>query len=1096
MAETLESILARLLIPDNAVLAQATLELREFFKDPNVVASMCQVLSNSENPQVRQYASVLLRRKLAKGRQWMKLSAATQHGVKQTVIQVIIKETEKPCQNALAQLIATIAKYELVKNSWPELFQFLDHYTSSNDMIKKEMALITLNAIAGSAGEHLKPHLKSLLTMLKKNLAFQRNIEVLENETIPFYSIKILTSLVSYVGSDEMKQIQYMIPAVLAVINYLVLHKEDLACEAMEIFDELVESEVAVIVPHIKNLLEVFIRIAKDQKLGDRVRVKAMSLISWVIRLKKKVIIKLKLVSSILSVLFSVMCEHSENDNKDEEDSDDEDEKDEDVPSSFAAQVIDIMALHLPPEKLLPPLIAEIDYSLNSCKNDPYRRKAAYLAIAVIAEGCAESIRNKYLQKFLHLIGQGITDSDQIVKNAALFALGQFSEHLQPDISKFASDLLPLLFNFLSQLSQQLQHGGKDPTSLSKIFYALESFCENLEEGLVPYLPQLMTHLLTFLTTSQSVRVRELAISAIGAAGNATKEALQPYFPQILEQLKVYLCEPQPGELLPLQVQAVDTLGVLARTIGRNHFIPMASDCMNMGLSLIDKVHDPDLRRCTYGLFASISVVLKGDMSPYLPVVMENMIDSLQSTEGIVTHFSEEDNKFPLFDELDDENDEEDIENDEDNDEENDVEGYSVENSYLEEKEDTCCALREIAANVGATFLPYLEKCFEEVQKLLEHPGENVRKAAVSALGQFCVTLHQVASVSGATDQQDALKKALAVVIPKFLSMVREDTERTVVLAVLETLEDMIKEIQGIMIEQRSTVDALISLVKDVFRSKLACQDESDNDEPSEGQDQAEYDSMLVEYAAEIIPSLGKVMNSQEFAPYFAGVLQLFLNKTKKSCSIADKSFSIGMLAEVVETLNQDAVCAFLEHLLPVFMNGMTDDDDEVRSNSVYGLGVLVERAGQPLYNRYPEFLQAMSVMLSKEDKPRARDNICGAVARLIMTNPDGVPIKEVFPVLLQCLPLQEDYDENTTVFRCIYHLFNLKNEVVFQNLHHILKIISLVIGTNNVNEETRSLLVHIVRTTQHQFPAEFDGVVANLPAEGAEILKAVILNT
>lgn len=62
---------------------------------------------------------------------------------------------------------------------------------------------------------------------------------------------------------------------------------------------------------------------------------------------------------------------------------------------------------------------------------DLYAKKAAYLTMAVLAEGCADCIRSKYLKSFLQCICKGITDPNAVVRNAALFALGQFSEHLQ-----------------------------------------------------------------------------------------------------------------------------------------------------------------------------------------------------------------------------------------------------------------------------------------------------------------------------------------------------------------------------------------------------------------------------------------------------------------------------------------------------------------------------------------------------------------------------------------------------------------------------------------------------------------------------------------
>lgn len=44
----------------------------------------------------------------------------------------------------------------------------------------------------------------------------------------------------------------------------------------------------------------------------------------------------------------------------------------------------------------------------------------------------------------------------------------------------------------------------------------------------------------------------------------------------------------------------LDTLSVLARTIGKDVFSPLAAECIQLGLNLTDTIDDPDLRRCTY----------------------------------------------------------------------------------------------------------------------------------------------------------------------------------------------------------------------------------------------------------------------------------------------------------------------------------------------------------------------------------------------------------------------------------------------------------------------------------------------------------------
>ena len=51
------------------------------------------------------------------------------------------------------------------------------------------------------------------------------------------------------------------------------------------------------------------------------------------------------------------------------------------------------------------------------------------------------------------------------------------SIQFQPDISKYASEILPLLFQYLLQVSQDPEKHSK---GLTRSYYALEMFCENL----------------------------------------------------------------------------------------------------------------------------------------------------------------------------------------------------------------------------------------------------------------------------------------------------------------------------------------------------------------------------------------------------------------------------------------------------------------------------------------------------------------------------------------------------------------------------------------------------------------------------------------
>lgn len=198
------------------------------------------------------------------------------------------------------------------------------------------------------------------------------------------------------------------------------------AAESLDILDELLDSAVTVLVPHIKTVIELCLVLASEKDMDEGIKIKTITFIGWFTRNKKKMITKHGLVEPIVNTLFQLMSLPPE-------DGDEEEyftaEPGESTAMTCATQTLDLIALNLPPEKLIPPLLLHIEPALQG--NDLCAKKAAYLSMAVLAEGCADCIRKRYLQSFLQCICKGITDPNSVVKNAALFALGQFSEHLQ-----------------------------------------------------------------------------------------------------------------------------------------------------------------------------------------------------------------------------------------------------------------------------------------------------------------------------------------------------------------------------------------------------------------------------------------------------------------------------------------------------------------------------------------------------------------------------------------------------------------------------------------------------------------------------------------
>ena len=329
-----------------------------------------------------------------------------------------------------------------------------------------------------------------------------------------------------------------------------------------------------------------------------------------------------------------------------------------------ACQAVDTLAVNLPPDKFMPALLSHVQPALQRTDGGaPGMTKAAFNALAVSAEGCSEYIRTKkYLGSFLQVIAQGIKSPHRSVRNAALYAVGQFSEYLMPEIGEYAGEVLPVLFHFVDAAMAELNSkvgkeagngkGAASPCGLDRIFYALEIFSENLEEKLAPFVGELMARLLAIMDSAAAPPgVKELAVSAVGSAANAVgSAAVAPHFDRIMAHLKAFLAlsaadAAADPETQSLMVQSMDTLGFLVAALGDSvtSVAPtLAEDSCQLGLDLVTKHDDPDVRKGAYSLFAHIASAVGQRMNPALPKIVELMLRSLASKEGISIEYKDD----------------------------------------------------------------------------------------------------------------------------------------------------------------------------------------------------------------------------------------------------------------------------------------------------------------------------------------------------------------------------------------------------------------------------------------------------------------------
>lgn len=643
----------------------------------------------SKETQIRQYAAVLLRKRFGKLRNWQLVPPEQQAIIKQGMLAAIVNEQEKAVRNAIAQFVGVLVKHEFTKKDpWMnDVLKFIFDHCCSADAQQSELGSSVFAVLTDIAPDQFLPHMESICEMFSAALVAT---DASGNMVTPviFNIMEGMGHLVPFILGHNGAELCYQksIPYVVKALQGFAVQQPEKFVKAFDILENMADYTPKLLTSNLKLLVDFCLEVAHNSQLDDAARIRAVSYIGWLVRLKKKAILNQKMIEPIVQVVFNLMA--SACDEEDDEDDDHEEYftgSDESSPRTTATQTMDLLALHVPPEKLLPPLLSLIEPALKG--SDPLQKRAAYLSMAVIAEGCGETICAKYLRLLLDCIKVGIIDPNTIIRNAALFALGQFSEHLQPDITKFASEILPILFEFLHQLCAQIRNGGEEPKHIDRMFYALETYCENLEDEIVPHLPVLMERLFEALSPSNSVHLRELALSAVSSTAQAAKQNMLPYFEQIIKGLQAYLVRTDNEDICTLRPQAIDTLAAIARTVGAENFMPLTNDTMTFALSFLEDASDPELRSSLYNLLAALAEVVHAEMAPVLPKIVERMLDTVKSSEEVIPEFKDADgvNVFTgngieaaagaHGDENNDEGDDIDIENSDGEDDDDDIAG-------------------------------------------------------------------------------------------------------------------------------------------------------------------------------------------------------------------------------------------------------------------------------------------------------------------------------------------------------------------------------------------------------------------------------------
>ncbi|GAA5827495.1 hypothetical protein JCM11251_003835 [Rhodosporidiobolus azoricus] len=1067
--QSLFATLEQTIAPDTQVIKAATVQLNNhFYTDARCVPSLFEIGTSSPNVAIRQLALVELRKRVSakKNKQWLSQSQELRSAFKTRLLEYLLTETNGQARAASTRLVSAIAKLELEKGVWPELLPWLWQMSAAPTAAHREVALQTIFmlldsiAIAPNApGGNAVNQIPAIIELLSKTLQDPESLAV------RVWTVRALGKLSEFLEAGEDKEIaafQGLIPGVVAVLQQaLEAGDESSAKSVFEFFEGVVLSEVPLVTPHLAALIQFLLSAAANQSYDSDLRIMALNALLWLVKFKKGKVQSLNLAGSIITSLLPIGAEPEPVDIED------------DAPSRTAFRVIDVLATSLPPAQVFPPLFEQV--RTLSASPDAGLRKSAITAFGVVVEGCSLYIQ-PHLEQMWPLISNGLQDPEAIVRKAACTALGCLCEMLEEECAKQHAMLLPLISKLMG-----------DPVTQRQACIALDCLLEVLGTDIEPYIPSLMDALVGLLDNAP-LSLKGTVVGAIGSAAHASKTKFAPYFDAVMQRLVQFLQLTEEGEELDLRGVAQDTVGTLAEAVGAEQFRPYYAPLMQQAIAAIGIENAPNLKECSYIFWAVLSRVYKEEFASYFPVIMpiilaaigQEEIDEEQLLGGNAS------TDFATGVDEDDDPDFEDIDEDIDSDDEDAF--FKASTQIAIEKECAADALCEVFDNTGKQFLPYVEASVKALLPGLEHHWhDGIRKSSVSALLGFIATLNRITEppkwTKGATGNtlNPDVAQLVQAVIPPVLDCWAEEDEREVVNELCNSFSAALMSVGPALIAP-TYVEQICTRISEILRRKAKCQisDEDDAEVVAAGE-QSEYDAALIGAAADLVGSLATTLGS-DFAQLFPAFLPDMVAYYDRERSMSDRSTAVGSLAEIVNGM-EAAVTPFTESLFPLFLTALSDPEPEVQSNAAFAMGALLFHTQADLSSQYLTVLGALHPLFGLPDDGQskhenAKDNACGAVARMLVKNFGAVPADQVIPVLLQSLPLRRDYAESEPVFNAVVSLLQQQHPLALANLDHILSVFAKALastktptgdeyypnGDSQLTQENTARLVEVVK--------------------------------
>jgi len=448
----------------------------------------------------------------------------------------------------------------------------------------------------------------------------------------------------------------------------------------------------------------------------------------------------------------------------------------------------------------------------------------------------------------------------------------------------------------------------------------------------------------------------------------------------------------------------------------------------------------------------------------------------------------------------------------------------NVTTGFMEEKAAAVHALTAFIKNGGFGFLTHMDECWERLTYLWEYPHSLVKMSVSACFNEFFTLIvnHSLQDNAQALTLENGNKgypyaKGISIafndnvqnwidtIFPLFIQSIRDEDDRDALNIIVDYFIDEIKVLGPAAIA--SSMDDLIAAINLYLKEETQCQQDSDprNDETKDIGTKHQWISDTI---ADLIATLAQLYLAdfpQIFDKIFANLLQF----GRESRHPQDQAMVVGCIAdccsrlEAINNQNCSIMSNFSDVIFKLSLRIAQSSDVNMRQNALYCMGAMFTCCDTASNMKHSQsILQCIEKYIKfPKNGDRAqqlvRDNAVSALGKMLISEPQSLPSKELLPVFLDSLPLTQDWTENKYVYDVLKRFVEQKSPLIQPHIEKALGLLGLALSADKeIPKPTTNDIFKLFKTITND--ANIQQIVQNkLPQKAKEnIFNALNPNT